>query len=366
MFAELITYLRNSWIWPGISEVGQFIGTHLISGMLPAFLIAGGIAVFLDKQRITRLMGAKASPFVSFPVAAFSGALLTVCSCGVVPIFSGILTRGAGIGPAFTFLFSAPAINLIALTYTFSLLGWKVAFGRVVSVLFCALVIGISMRYIFRHQEEAIDVPVVMIEDDSDRTDLQTFVFFALMVLVMLTSTGFFDSITDKLFQNALSRPFPKLILLLFESLIVISVLKKWFHPEEVRQWLEKSWSLFNMIFPKVLFGIFVSGLLAAVFPMSRFMSWFDNNTIVANLLISTIGAISYFGTIVGVNVTSTMIHFGMNMGPAMAFLLSGPSVSLPEIFALIPIMGRDKAIIYLLIVILTTSISGLVFGMFY
>ena len=122
-FEQFLISCHLGWMWPGFAEAGKFIGEHLLSGMIPAFFIAGAIAIFIDKDRITKYMGAKANPFVSYPVAALSGGILTVCSCGVIPIFTSIMQQGAGVGPAFTYLMSAPAVNLIALSYTGTLLG---------------------------------------------------------------------------------------------------------------------------------------------------------------------------------------------------------------------------------------------------
>ncbi|MBI3039955.1 permease [bacterium] len=197
--SNFLVYLKTTWVWPGVVEVGQFLGTHLISGMIPAFLIAGAIAVLIDKERITRYFGPKASPLISFPVAALSGAILTVCSCGVIPIFTGILTRGAGVGPAFTFLFSAPAINLIAVTYTFTYMGTKVAIGRIMAVILCAIGLGIVMKTFFPDKSEITNCQVMAAEEDSERTDLQTGSFFFLLLFFMLTSTGFFDPIIQSI-----------------------------------------------------------------------------------------------------------------------------------------------------------------------
>ena len=129
-FKNLLTTCYLGWLWPGFSEAGKFIGEHLISGMIPAFFIAGAIAIFIDKDKITKYMGTKANPLISYPVAALSGGILTVCSCGVIPIFTSIMQQGAGVGPAFTFLMSAPAVNLIALSYTGTLLGRQFFIGR--------------------------------------------------------------------------------------------------------------------------------------------------------------------------------------------------------------------------------------------
>ncbi|MFZ2960071.1 MAG: permease [Candidatus Ozemobacteraceae bacterium] len=374
--ANTIPFLESA-VRTGLAEVGEFLGAHLLSGMIPAFFIAAGIAVFLDKQRITRLMGRNASPWVAYPVASFSGALLTVCSCGVLPIFTGIRQQGAGIGPAFTFLFSAPAVNLIALTYTFTYMGTKVMVARFVSVIVCSMLIGICMKAIFG-EEKAGPEPVAAyaVLDDEGRTDGQTLVFFAMLVLIMTTATGMLDSLTSVLMPiylfawisptmaQPLSHLVPKLLFMVCEIGVLLVLLKKWFHPDEVTQWLKKAWSLFVMIFPKVLLGIFISGILAAAFPLASFMSWFDANTPKSNLAVAFIGAMMYFGTIVGVNIVATMVRFGMNIGPALTLLLSGPAMSLPELMVLIPLVGPKKAVTYLGLVVVMTASCGLIFGM--
>jgi len=376
LFNRFFAGLKDSWIWPGIKEVGEFIGTHLISGMIPAFLIAGAIAVFLDKERITRLMGPKANPWLAYFTASFSGAILTVCSCGVIPIFTGILQRGAGIGPAFTFLFSSPAINLIALTYTQTFMGGKVALGRVISVIIGSIVIGLCMRFCFKgEEEESTPQASFMSMDDVQRTNLQIFLFFAMLIFIMLTSTGVFDRYTETLFVG-LTFPFlspiqaatvkkliPKIAFLFLEALVLLIMLKKWFHRDEAIQWLKKSWSLFVMIFPKVLLGIFISGILAALLPLVSLIQTFTQNSLEANFIASLVGSMMYFGTIVGVNIVATLNHLGMHLGPCMTLLLSGPAVSLPSILALIPIVGRKKATVYLIFVIMTTTFSGIIFG---
>ncbi|MBF0501760.1 MAG: permease [Candidatus Riflebacteria bacterium] len=371
------TPLLESAFRAGVAEVGEFLGTHLISGMIPAFFIAGAIAVFLEKQRITRLMGRNASPWMAYPVASFSGALLTVCSCGVLPIFTGIRQQGAGIGPAFTFLFSAPAVNLISLTYTYTYMGTKVMVARLISVLICSIAIGMCMKAIFGEDPPGPDATAVhVMADDEGRTDGQQIIFFATLVLIMVTSTGMFDSIIAQIVPASLfaviapnlavplSRIIPKLVLIFCEIGIIFVMLKKWFHPDEVTQWLKKSWSLFLMIFPKVLLGIFISGLLAAIFPLARFMAWFDTNTMKSNLTVAFIGAMMYFGTIVGVNIVSTMTRFGMHIGPALTLLLSGPAMSLPELMVLIPLVGPRKAFTYLALVVVMTASCGMIFGM--
>lgn len=365
-FLSLVEPLRETWIWPGLAEAGKFLGTHLISGMIPAFFIAGAIAIFLDKQRITRLMGADANPWLSYPVAAFSGGILTVCSCGVIPIFIGVLNQGAGIGPAFTFLMASPAVNLIALSYTYTLLGTKFMVGRAILVMFSAIGVGLGMKFIFGDETKvAPPSGVIIVEEESDRTDLQLLIFFIILVLIMVTATGVIDPIIQSAaaYAGLDGALLPRLLTIAAEVILLSIISLKWFYRSEIMLWLRKSKDLFILIFPKVLGGIFLAGILAAMLPLTTFMQFFDTNNVEGNLVASVLGALMYFGTIVGVTIVATLKDFGMHPGPALTLLLSGPAVSLPSIIALAPIVGTKKAAIFLGLVILFSALSGFIFG---
>lgn len=365
-FLQLFEPLRNTFVWPGLEEAGKFLGTHLISGMVPAFFIAGAIAIFLDKQRITRLMGTQANPFIAYPVAAFSGGILTVCSCGVIPIFTGIMQQGAGVGPAFTFLMASPAVNLIALSYTYTLLGTKFMFWRAGLVMFSAIAIGMGVKMICGEEPKAEAVSdVIIMEEESDRTDAQLLAFFAMLVFIMITATGVIDPIIARFVDSHSSAGllFPRLGVILVEIVVLSFMLKKWFYKSEVILWLRKSKDLFILIFPKVLGGIFLCGMLAVAFPLTSYMKFFDHNSSEGNFVASILGSLMYFGTIVGVTIVSTLKDFGMHPGPAMTLLLSAPAVSLPSVLALVPIAGAKKSVVFLLLVIFFSALSGLIFG---
>ncbi len=365
-FIGLFEPLRATWVWPGLAEAGKFLGTHLISGMIPAFFIAGAIAIFLDKQRITKLMGANANPFLAYPVAAFSGGILTVCSCGVIPIFTGILQQGAGVGPAFTFLMASPAVNLIALSYTYTLLGTKFLVGRAVLVMLSAIAIGLGMRLIFGETQKVGEpTDVIIVEEDSDRSDLQLLAFFAMQVLIMITATGVTDPLILKISAMASYDGIllPRVLTMLLQVALLAIICARWFYRSEIILWLKKSYSLFVLIFPKVLGGIFLAGVLTALFPLTDYMKFFDSNNIEGNVLASILGALMYFGTIVGVTIVSTLKDFGMHPGPALTLLLSGPAVSLPSVLALAPIVGAKKAAGFLGLVVLFSALSGFIFG---
>lgn len=365
-FISLFDPLRNTWVWPGLEEAGKFLGTHLISGMIPAFFLAGAIAIFLDKHRITSLMGARANPFLAYPVAAFSGGLLTVCSCGVIPIFTGILQQGAGIGPAFTFLMASPAVNLIALSYTYTLLGSKFMVWRAFLVMVSAIGIGMSMKMICGENEQPAETTdVIFIDDDSERTDAQLLAFFIMIVVIMITSTGVFDPlIVAASAQGGIEGSFwPRLLVIGAEILLLAGMCSSWFSRSEIILWLNKSKSLFILIFPKVLGGIFLCGILAVAFPLTNYMKFFDTNGVNSNFIASIFGSLMYFGSIVGVTIVATLKDFGMHPGPAMTLLLSAPAVSLPSILALVPIAGARRSAVFLLLVIIFSAISGLIFG---
>lgn len=355
----------------GLREVAKFFGVHLLSGMIPAFFIAGAIAVFLEKERITRWLGPRAHPLVAYGTASFAGCILTVCSCGVLPIFTGILQRGAGIGPAFTFLFASPAINLMALTYTATNLGTAMAAGRVVSVLVGAVVIGIGMRIILGENPALTEVTVRYAAGSTPRADWQTIGFLAMLVGVMVTATGTLDRVAGFVsvflpvsgLSPGVHALVARMFLLALEIGGVVYLARRWFHPDEVIQWLKKSWSLFLLIFPKVILGIFLSGALAGVLPLSRLVKFASDNSIIANLLTSLVGCTMYFGTIVGINIVTTLHDYGMHSGPALTLLLAGPAISLPSVLALLPIVGRKKTLVFLFLVVVITTASGYIFG---
>lgn len=368
-FHDLLNNLHLGWTWSGFAGCGEFIGTHLISGMVPAFLIAGAIAIFLDKERITRLMGANANPLISYPVAALSGGILTVCSCGVIPIFTSIMQQGAGVGPAFTFLMSAPAVNLIALSYTWSLLGGKFLIGRAIAVLLSAMAIGLCMKLCFPDQQyKPIQSKYVIVEEETNYTDGQLAVFFFLLVLLMLSTTGLLDDYTVMAtsYIGITTGFYSRIATVVVEIIAIALWARKIFDKFEIQLWLKKAYTLFIMIFPKVLGGIFVCSIIGKEVPLTKFLTFFENNTIQGNLVSSVLGALMYFGTIVGVTIVTTLKDYGMHAGPALTLLLSGPAVSLPSILALVPIVGKKKAFAFLGFVVLFSAICGFIFGMTY
>ncbi|MBP5470964.1 MAG: permease, partial [Candidatus Riflebacteria bacterium] len=217
----------------------------------------------------------KANPLISYPVAALSGGILTVCSCGVIPIFTSILQQGAGVGPAFTFLMSAPAVNLIALFYTGSLLGKSFLYGRTIAVFSIAILIGALMRFCFPDQiYEPKKSKYVMVEEEKNYTDTQLALFFILLILVMLTTTGLLDNYTLLVTKYiGVNTGFgSRIITVIFEIILIALWSWKIFDKYEIKLWVKKSYQLFIMIFPKVLAGIFVCGIISKNFPLTEYL----------------------------------------------------------------------------------------------
>jgi len=386
-FLSFITFFAKTWlpfvyklgafIEPGLNSLFSFIGEHLFSGMVPAFFLAGAIGVFLDKQRITKYMGKDAKPWYSYPIAALSGGVLTVCSCGVIPIFTSIWYQGAGIGPAFTFLMASPAVNIIALSYTHSLLGKNFLIGRTLAVFFSAILIGLGMNFIFkkddpRFQDET-DPDLIFVEEETGYTDIQLLIFFAMLLFLMMLTTGFLDPAILKIaaFLRITSdsfayKYFARLTAAMLQVVFIIFYSKHIFEKEEIQLWLDKTKNLVVQILPKILLGLFLCGVLFDNKLIISMMSIFDDNTILSNLLASVVGSLMYFGTIVGATIVQTLHSCGMHAGPSLALLLTGPSVSLPSIIAIVPIVGRKKALAYLSLVILTGALSGYIYGKFF
>lgn len=359
----------------GATALIDFLSTHLISAMVPAFFLAAAISTFFSKETIIMAIGKKSNPLVSYPLAAFGGAILTVCSCGVLPIFMSLLQSGAGLGPAITFLYASPAINLISIIYT-----WKIIpamlWVRIFAVAICAIAIGWLMNKIFADMPEEFENEELKIKP-SKRKAWQEAVFFLLLVAIMLTSTDLFSGITNKLIPASVfayrgedvaiktAHLAGKLLALAGEIILVIITLRLWFTWDDTRKWLKRSYRQARSILPMVILGIFFSGFLGGTSALVSVFSIFADNSLVSNLSASLIGAMLYFGSIVGVNVVDLFMRWGMHHGPALALLLAGPSISLPSVLALMPIMGKRRTAVFLALVVVFTTVVGLLFGAF-
>ena len=334
----------------GFALLHEYMTQHVLTCLVPAFFIAGGIAVFVKKQSVLKYLGGKAKPYVSYPIASVSGAILAVCSCTILPLFAGIYKRGAGLGPAIAFLYSGPAINVAAIFLTANVLGFKIGLARAIAAIFLAGLVGLTMAFLFREKTAKQEIAL---EEETQQKTSKTAI------------TLFFASMVGILVVNGLQIDWTiKWGLMGFMALIAVIVVLLKFKTETRNNWLSETWSISKLLIPYLFIGVFIVGFIMPLIPEKLIIQWVGSNTIQANFLASVFGAFMYFSTLTEVPIMQALIAKGMNQGPALSLLLAGPSLSLPAMLVIRSILGNKKTIAYIAIVVIYSSIAGLIFGM--
>jgi uncharacterized membrane protein YraQ (UPF0718 family) len=340
---EGLIFLRNYAFFPSDGETFSLLR---ILSLLLAFSISGAITVFLSQGVILKYFGPDAKKSSAFFVAGLSGAILAVCSCSVLPMFESIRKKGAGLGPAIAFLFSGPAINLLAITLTFTTLGRVIGVSRILSALVLAWIIGILMHLIYGRKEQkdtkgkALKAPSAL----TDMTVKARIIFFITLILMLLFG------VYQPLFTGILA------LVLLLEIYLFMS-------KDDVTMWLLATWDLTKKIIPLFIVGIFLAGVVQAVIPASTITSLVGESTVSSNLLASVFGAFMYFATITEIPIVASLIDLGMHRGPAMSLLLAGPTLSLPNMIVLTRVLGPKKGFTYFGLVIIVSASVGLLLG---
>jgi hypothetical protein len=334
----------------GINELLEYLSAHVLTCLVPAFFIAGGIAAVVSTGAVLKYFGPRAPKHLAYGVASVSGAILAVCSCTVLPLFAGIHKKGAGLGPAVTFLFSGPAINILAIVLTARKMGWELGLARAIGAISFSIIIGLLMAFIFRKEEVAGSDDGGMFAGEEGKPVGHLLAFFGTLVAILLFGTA--------------AIPFWSKIAIIFSLLSFLAVvLTQWFDGEEVKEWLVETWKFVKLIFPILLVGVFVAGILKAVIPQHWIEVSVGGNGLSANLLASVFGALMYFSTLTEVPIVKAFLDMGMGKGPALALLLAGPSLSLPNMLVLRNVMGTKRTIVYVLIVVVLSTLTGMVFG---
>jgi len=347
----------------------EYAREHVLTCLIPAFFIAGAIAVFVSQASVLKYFGAQAGKFLSYSVASVSGTILAVCSCTVLPLFAGIYTRGAGIGPATAFLYSGPAINVLAITLTAKILGWQLGLARAVGAVIFAVATGLLMALIFRKDDAARTTGQIYVPDDEakQRTLLQDGLYLLTMVLILVFaafakpapgSTGLWPAIFAAKWYITIAL----LILLGF-------MLNAWFTKDECKNWVQSTWGFMQQIFPLLFGGVIVAGFLLgrpghpALIPEQWISSLLGGNSIWANLIASLAGALMYFATLTEVPILQGLLGAGMGKGPALALLLAGPALSLPNMLVIGSVMGVKKTATFCGIIVMMSTIAGMIYG---
>ena len=332
----------------GLNGLTEYLSLHVIACLVPAFFIAGAISAFASQAAILKYFGPQAKKPIAYSVGSVSGAILAVCSCTVLPIFGGIYKRGAGLGPAIAFLFSGPAINILAIVYTANILGYELGIARAVGAISFAVCIGLIMAFIFRKEEvqKAQARAFALVEaDPNGKKPWQYAIFFGTLIAILIT---------------AASKHWIPLGIL---GGVLGITLWRWFTGDEIKEWMKETLYFLKRILPWLLFGVFIAGILGTVIPATAMATYMGDNTLLSNFIASIGGALMYIATLTEVPIIKTFMDLGMGKGPALALLLAGPALSLPSMLALRGIMGTKKMLVYVALVVAAATITGLIYG---
>ena len=347
----------------------EYARQHVLTCLIPAFFIAGAISVFVSQASVLKYFGAQANKFLSYSVASVSGTVLAVCSCTVLPLFAGIYMRGAGIGPAAAFLYSGPAINVLAIVLTAKVLGWELGLARAVGAVVFAIVTGLLMAFIFRKDDANRTAGQIYLPDEEGkgRKLWQDAVYMLTMVLILVFAAFAKPAEDDAVIWQVL---FSVKWIVTGALLILLAVLLKiWFVKDELTSWVEATWGFMKQIFPLLLAGVLVAGFLLgrpgypALIPESVIAGLVGGNSLWANLFASVAGALMYFATLTEDPILQGLIGSGMGKGPALSLLLAGPALSLPNMLTLAGIMGVKKTLTYCAIVVVLSTTAGMGYG---
>lgn len=403
----------NQAIYEALALVKWYAREHVLLCLVPAFFIAGVISVFVSQASVMKYLGATAKKWLAYLVASVSGTILAVCSCTVLPLFSGIYRRGAGLGPAIAFLYSGPAINILAIILTARVLGMELGIARVIGAVGFSVVIGMIMQFIYRKEEQKkYEAQLAMPEAEETRPLWQTaFHFFILVLILVFVNWGkpvSGDGIWAWIYANKwlitgifgiglgfslvyilkikkfwvfsaaaiiilLGLAFTSYPIVPFIASIIFLSLMLAYTPGEPANWLTSSWDFAKQILLLLLGGVLVAGFLLGgpgrnqgIIPGRWVSSFVGGNSLFANFFASVFGAFMYFATLTEVPILQGLIANGMGKGPALALLLAGPALSLPNMLVIRSVIGTQKTVVYISLVIVMATITGMIYGMLF
>jgi len=404
----------QSAIYEAFLLLQWYARNHTLACVVPALFIAGAIITFLSKDSVIRYLGPSANPFLAYAVASVAGCVLAVCSCSVLPMFAGIYQLGAGLGPASAFLYSGPAINVLALFLSARVLGLSIGLARAIGAVLFAVIIGLSMAAVFRKSEKvkarnAIHMP----QQEKPQRDIgKTAIFQATMVLFLVFSDWFnpgnlvvktvddsqfkavviHETKTDIRFQlqqdlgthqsgdkivlgkNEIAEmeEMKSWVITIYKNrgylsglcgLAVLAMAWQWFQKDEIKEWMSNTWQFTKLLVPLLFGGVFIVGFLSVLLPEKQVAQWVGDNSIKSNLVASVIGAFWYFATLTEIPITQALMKLGMHEGPVLALLLAGPALSLPNILVIRKVMGNRRTVVFILLVVIISAAAGMLFG---
>jgi hypothetical protein len=334
----------------GFESLLEYISAHVLFCLIPAFFIAGAVSGLIPKEAIVRYLGRKTNKIASYTIASIGGLIIAVCSCTILPLFAGIRKRGAGLGPAITFLFVGPAINILAISLTGIMIGWDIAISRLILAIFFGIIIGLIMSAFFKKDEERLENENLNIK--SEKLPLRILTFIITLVLILLVGTA---KIPAQLKYILIS------ILTFTLIMMAIFLLKR----EETIAWLKETYFFIKSIIPLLLIGVFLSGIATKIIPKEFVSNIAGKNSLLANFGGVLFGIFVYFPTLIEVPVAQTFLKLGMAKGPLLAYLLADPELSIQSILVTSKIIGKKKVAIYAILVAIACTFAGLIYGFF-
>jgi uncharacterized membrane protein YraQ (UPF0718 family) len=344
----------------GLYALEDYVAYHVLTCLIPAFLLAGAITVFLSREAILKYLGSAGKKSISFPLAAVSSMGLAVCSCTVIPIAAGLYRRGSSIGPAFIILWTAPASSLLALVYTGAILGLDMALARIVTALSTAVIVGLVITTVFRREEAERAAELAKLSSDRASEARAPIIGLKGLILLLLL-------IATLLIPNyvGVGRPyFPDKVVLFLIPMAVTS-LYAWraFDSVSIKEWLRETLWFVRLIFPLMLIGVFVVGIIKALLPEAWVHAWLGGNSLPSTFLATLIGAITYFATLTEAPFVHALMTLGMGPAPALGLLLAGPGLSAPNMVAIARVFGIKKAVVYIVTTVALATITAYIVG---
>ena len=352
----MIDYLTGA-LMSGLDAVLEYLAAHTATCLVPAFFIAGAIAAFVKKDAILKYFSPDANKAVSYGIASVSGIVLAVCSCTILPMFAGILKKGSGIGPAIAFLYAGPAINILAIIYTASVLGPGLGIARAGFAVAMSIAIGLLMALVFRGYDDELRKGAAAVmpagPGGEERPGWVVPAFFVALILILVIGASQLDVVL-------------RLAAVYLLTLAVAVLLIYYFERDEVTEWGWEVWDLVKKIFPILIAGTFIVGVIAFFLPPETFQPFFGDNSVGAVFLGAIVGAILYMPTLLEVPIIGGTFGYTEGLmagGPALALLLAGPTISLPSILVLTRVMGAKKTAVYVILVIIFSTVAGVLYG---
>jgi uncharacterized membrane protein YraQ (UPF0718 family) len=341
----------------GLLAIRDYVATHVITCLVPAFFLAGAMVAFIDRNLVITHLGERASKPKSFALAAGGSFLVAACSCTVIPVASGLYYAGAGVGVAFILLWTAPASNILSLIYTGNILGPGMVVARIVAALVMAALVGTVMSAVFARRE---DEQTTSNKTTTGENDRQIIARQELVLLVLLLCTLLLPN------YLVINRPYIYKVLV-WGGCSVLAGIYAWrtISPEKIGIWLRETWWFVKTIFPLLIGGVFLVGIIGRLLPEEWIRQWLGGNGLLASFLATMLGATTYFATLTEAPFVDTLMKLGMGKGPALALLLTGPGVSLPNWIAVGRVLGWKKAMVYVPVIIFSGTIMGWFFGNF-